>query len=443
MWSVIALILLALVVVLAVNNARKSTALNKCETDRGETQGLLKRTIEERDNLQAFLDTHGGKDVWDAEVILGSTQEKVERAEKEYSELKAEIDKAVIELEPLSDEIRLKDIGLDDLSSPAEKSVKLGIEVKSAQAAIKEATKEKKALSNGSMRISTGDVKTDRRLATNVEKLMLRQFNTEAKNILSKLTVANYSTSQSRLIRAAETASKLNVVSSVTIRNSYVNLWGQLLLLTVEFEKAKKLAKEIEREHKAELREQARVERELEAEKVRLQKEKQHYLNVIRTMESTGNDGEIQTLKEKLVEIDKSINDVDYRAANVRAGYVYVISNIGSFGEDMVKIGMTRRLNPIDCVRELSDASVPFNFDVHALFFSEDAVGVETELHHRFADERVNLVNLRREFFRVTPAQVKEELADISGNLLEFVDEPEAEQYRLSLQMKQNKQKNA
>ena len=103
----------------------------------------------------------------------------------------------------------------------------------------------------------------------------------------------------------------------------------------------------------------------------------------------------------------------------------------------MVKIGMTRRLNPLDRVKELSDASVPFNFDVHALFFSEDAVAVETELHHRFAAQRVNLINKRREFFRVTPAEVKKELADIAGNLLEFIDVPEAEQYRESLALRQ------
>lgn len=101
----------------------------------------------------------------------------------------------------------------------------------------------------------------------------------------------------------------------------------------------------------------------------------------------------------------------------------------------MVKIGMTRRLEPMDRVRELGDASVPFSFDVHALFFSEDAVGVEAELHRRFAEQRVNKVNLRREFFYVTPQQVREQLLQISGNLLEFTEEPEAEQFRLSKAM--------
>ena len=131
----------------------------------------------------------------------------------------------------------------------------------------------------------------------------------------------------------------------------------------------------------------------------------------------------------------KEIEKVDFRAANIRAGYVYVISNIGAFGDRMVKIGMTRRLEPMDRVRELGDASVPFGFDVHALFFSEDAVTVEADLHRRFADKRVNRVNTRREFFYASPAEVRDVLSEVAGNLLEFTEEPEAEQYRLSLQM--------
>ncbi|MFF0371652.1 GIY-YIG nuclease family protein [Micromonospora sp. NPDC005087] len=124
---------------------------------------------------------------------------------------------------------------------------------------------------------------------------------------------------------------------------------------------------------------------------------------------------------------------VDYRAANIRAGYVYVISNIGAFREHMVKIGMTRRLDPLDRVRELSDASVPFNFDVHALFFSDDAVGIETQMHTRLADRRVNLVNQRREFFRVTPKEAKTHLLDLAGNLLQYEEVPEALEYRQSI----------
>jgi Meiotically Up-regulated Gene 113 (MUG113) protein len=97
-----------------------------------------------------------------------------------------------------------------------------------------------------------------------------------------------------------------------------------------------------------------------------------------------------------------------------------------------VKVGLTRRLEPLDRIRELGDASVPFRFDVHALFFAQDAVGIETSLHARLADRRVNRVNLRREFFYVTPVEVKEHLADLAGELLSFEETPEAVEFRQS-----------
>jgi hypothetical protein len=96
---------------------------------------------------------------------------------------------------------------------------------------------------------------------------------------------------------------------------------------------------------------------------------------------------------------------VQARAANIRAGYVYVISNRGAFGERMVKIGLTRRLDPRDRIYELGDASVPFRYDIHALVFSDDAVGLEARLHQALAHVRVNLVNPRREFFYATPGE--------------------------------------
>lgn len=98
----------------------------------------------------------------------------------------------------------------------------------------------------------------------------------------------------------------------------------------------------------------------------------------------------------------------------------------------MVKIGMTRRLDPMDRVRELGDASVPFRYDVHAMVFSDDAVSVETRLHHEFADRRVNLVNMRREFFRVAPSEVRKVITRLDASIVSWVDEPEALEWRQS-----------
>jgi hypothetical protein len=118
------------------------------------------------------------------------------------------------------------------------------------------------------------------------------------------------------------------------------------------------------------------------------------------------------------------------RAANIRAGYVYVISNRGAFGPNVVKIGLTRRLEPMERIDELGSASVPFPFDVHALFFADDAVTLENELHKAFAARRLNHVNQRREFFFATPDEVRDLLvAKVGNHLLEFHQQVESTQY--------------
>ena len=142
-------------------------------------------------------------------------------------------------------------------------------------------------------------------------------------------------------------------------------------------------------------------------------------------------------LENHLSDIDKAIKDIDYREANQRAGYVYVISNIGAFGENVFKIGMTRRLEPQDRVDELGDASVPFNFDVHAMIFSDDAPALENALHKAFEHKKLNMVNTRREFFNVTLDEIKDVVKKNYDKTVEFIDVADAEQYRISQKMKQ------
>ncbi len=179
------------------------------------------------------------------------------------------------------------------------------------------------------------------------------------------------------------------------------------------------------------MREQKLLEAELKREKERLEKERAHYTNSIEKLRAAGEVEAADALQAELDRVDAEIAEADYRAANIRAGYVYVISNIGPSG-GVVKIGMTRRLDPMDRVRELGDASVPFRFDVHALFFSDDAVGIEAMLHREFAAARLNKVNPRKEFFRVEPQAVLDSLNAHKVSLLEFTMRASAEEFRMS-----------
>ncbi|WP_338106777.1 DUF4041 domain-containing protein [Mobiluncus porci] len=327
--------------------------------------------------------------------------------------------------------------GITPYHHPAEPSVTLEAELKKTRKGIKDAIKNKTAITTSSNFTLNGSSKDGDKFLANLSKIMLRAYNAEAENCVLTVKAGNGETARKRLERTRDQVEKLAEIIDLHISPKYHNLRLKELQLALDYQNAKQAEKEAEREEKARLREEAKAMKELAAEREKLVKERAHYENVILELMKQGNAEAVQQFQEKLDEINAQIDTVDFREANQRAGYVYVISNIGSFGKRMVKIGMTRRLDPMERVRELSDASVPFNFDVHALFFTEDAVGVETELHHRFAKQRVNLVNPRREFFAVTPLEVKEALVEVAGNLLEFVEEPEAAQYRESESMRE------
>lgn len=260
-------------------------------------------------------------------------------------------------------------------------------------------------------------------------KLMLRAYNAEADNCVRALRAGNVITAKNRLASSVAAIAKLGAMMEMRINPDYHELRVRELELTADYLMKVQVEKEEAREERERLREERKAEQELAAERARLDKEREHYLNALEALKASGDNTAIADLEERLHEIDDAIERNDYRTANIRAGYVYVISNRGSLGPNMVKIGLTRRLEPMDRVRELGDASVPFPFDVHAMFFADDAVTVEADLHRAFADRRVNVINQRREFFFATPGEVREVLLEQVGNLLEFADDSEATQY--------------
>ena len=360
----------------------------------------------------------------DQEATLEHVKEKTVQQEAKLRALGIRYDEGV----------EMLDFGWTDYKSPAASSIALKEQLDEVRATIKKMIRTGAAVDASETFTFNNSKAKGNKFVRDMAKMMLRAYNAEAENCVLTVKAGNGDVARRRLERARDQIVKLGALIDLQITFDYHRLRIKELELTLQYQNAKKAEKEAEREKRARLREQARAEKELRAERERLEKERQHYLNVLKAVEEAGDSIEAEKLRQQLAEIEEGINEVVKREANRRAGYVYVISNIGSFGERMVKIGMTRRLDPMDRVRELGDASVPFKFDVHALFFSDDAVSVETELHHRFADKRVNRINTRREFFYATPAEVREALKDIAGNLLEFTEEPEAEQYRLSLE---------
>ena len=262
-------------------------------------------------------------------------------------------------------------------------------------------------------------------------KQLIRTFNVECEAAINKVTLSNMKRIEDRINRSFETLNNLNVGNLIKLSPTYLRLKLDELHLAFEYEQKKAEEKEILREQ----REKEKEERKAQAEA--LLKEKMENLTNNDDPKYKSLQDEVAKLKTQLAELDEKEASLDYRENHSTAGYVYIISNIGAFGKNVFKIGVTRRLEPLARIKELSSASVPFSFDVHALIFSDDAYKLETDLHNYFDKYRVNKVNNRKEFFGITINQVKEALNKYYNQTFEFTEIPEAEEYRKSLELMQ------
>ena len=288
-----------------------------------------------------------------------------------------------------------------------------------------------------------GNASQGKQMVKDMQKLLLRAFNAECDDAIEHVRFNNIEACQKKISSSAEAISKLGRIMNIMITQQYAYAKFDELALMFEYQQKKQAEKDAAKEARQKQREEAKAQKELEDQKQKLEKEQTHYTNALqRINEQLANaasdvaradlEAKKAELEAQLVKIDTEMRDVDYRAANLRAGYVYIISNIGAFGENVYKIGMTRRLDPLDRIDELGDASVPFDFDVHALIFTDDAPGLEAALHTAFADRKLNFVNQRREFFYVTLDEIKQVVRANYDKTVEFVDIPPAEQFRES-----------
>lgn len=278
-----------------------------------------------------------------------------------------------------------------------------------------------------------GSLAQGRKMVNEVSKLMLRAYNADADHAVRTMRAYKLDSMLARLDTTRRTIARLGQTMNIAVTDEYHRLRRQELELTADYLSKLEEQKERERQLREEQREQQRAEAEYRREEERLERERTRYAEALLQLEARGETSKAEELRARLASIDDARAGLAERRANMRLGHVYVISNIGAFGQRMVKIGMTRRLDPMDRVRELGDASVPFRFDVHALIFSEDAVALETALHQRFAAHRVNRVNTHREFFYITPSEVRAALADLGSQyLLHYTETIEAPEWRQS-----------
>lgn len=333
----------------------------------------------------------------------------------------------------LDDARVLQEVGIYRYHHPLENAEAFRDRLHDIEARIADLVGQGKAIIKSNLFTFDNSLAKGRRMTEDLAKLMLRAYNAEADNSIRSLKLGNVLTAKRRIDASRLAIAKLGALMEMHISDDFHALRIEEIELTSDWLMKKQEEKEAEREERARLREERRVERELAAERAQLEKERSHLLNTLNSLRASGQSD--PGLELRLEIIDQAITQNDFRTANIRAGYIYVISNRGAFGADVVKIGLTRRLEPTDRVAELSGASVPFRFDIHTLFFSEDAVTLENELHKHFAARALNQANPRKEFFFATPTEVREVLQDKVGNLLEFNDSAAATEYLQSINL--------
>jgi hypothetical protein len=287
--------------------------------------------------------------------------------------------------------------------------------------------------------------------------LMVIGLKSELQNILYKLKYTNLDKSQEdakALINKYLTIcgdGNANILPTIT---RFLSELDPLFQNAIQIEYKYYIQKEKEKEEQRRIKEQMKLEAEerklMEEEKKKIEKEEEKYKAEIeksnKLLETETDTDKIAALQEKLAELKEQVDNLEeqkeeiVKRANGRAGYVYVISNLGSFGDDMFKVGMTRRLNPLDRIDELGNASVPFKFDIHAMVFSDNAVELEQKIHERLDEQRVNKINLRKEFFYSDIENLQSIVQDIDSTV-EFTTTLAAEEYRQSKSIRDADQK--
>lgn len=326
-----------------------------------------------------------------------------------------------------------------------ETSERFKAEIKTIREEQKELIKKNQAISIPNQINITDDKTYVKRILSGQAKLMLKAFNTECDALMNLVKPSNYAKILERINKTATDLEKSSVALKCSFELDYIKLKYTECELQYQF----KLKQEEEQTEQALIREQIREEQKLIKEYERAiaesEKEERIYraaLEKVRGELNNADESQKTELKQKIEILEMQLKEAEAKglrakslAEQTKKGHVYIISNIGSFGENVYKIGLTRRLDPSERVKELSGASVPFPFDVHAIIYNNDAPALETQLHKAFSHMRVNKINKRKEFFNVHLDEIKNKIIEITGNEEDFKMTALAENYYESLKL--------
>ncbi len=425
-------IIIASVLLILMNSRLKDKSKENTELKK---QNNALKVIEEKYSPIIDVENEYNKKISELDSLLKEISDS-EKTIAEYNKQISSIEKILSVYESRLDIIETGVYTpIYDFSTSEEYKTKLSLNIDKQKAMIQ----SNKAATCYTVFTMDGSTSKGQRVVKSYQKIILRAYNNECDSLISKVRWNNFEQIKERILKSREVLNKQGETFSIRITDEYERLKIEQLILEHEYNLKKQKEKEQQRAAQEALREEELARKEFEKAEAEALKEEQMYQ---KALEKARKEAEIVTgeahskLLEKIQNLEIELKEARSRkeraismAQQTKRGHVYVISNIGSFGENVYKIGMTRRLEPEDRVKELGDASVPFSFDIHAMIFSEDAPKLEAALHSRFESHKVNMVNPRKEFFNVTLDEIKDV---VKNNHIEatFIDIPEAEEYR-------------
>ena len=393
-----------------------------------------------RKRVQGIVDADEEKArvITEAKQITEKFNSQLAAAKAQYAERKQQMETEIAGLESrlgplraehrsLSEEAALAELGYYKSHYGYATSERYKKAVDENYAKQKEILKEKAAATCSREWTIDGSTEKGRKQTDKYLAIMIRAFNGECDSAIAKVKPTNFQTMENRIEKAFEAINKLSELQFCRIAEKYKDLRIEELRLEHEHALKVQAERDEQRAIKEEMRQQAVAEREIERAQQDAEREERQYqasLDKARQDYEKASEAKQDEMRARLEELERMVAEAHEnkeraisRAQQTRSGHVYVISNVGSFGSNVYKIGMTRRLDPMDRIWELSDASVPFDFDVHAIIYTEDAPGLETELHQRFAERRINVMNQKKEFFHATIDEIAEIVRGRCGDI--------------------------
>lgn len=411
----------------------ESEAQRGADAEKIDVQSTELKTLHERFDPALSIEA----EVQMLEAEAARRRADIDAIRKTYTEKKAILDRLLSEVAIYDERLAFAELGVYEPHFDFGDSEAYKAKIKEVRERQKAMISQKKATVNPQNLTVDGSKSKGKTMVNRQARLTLRAFNNECEAAIANTRWNNVVAMEKRIETSAKAIDDANTSLGMTINRTYLRLRLEELFLTHEYRERLKA----EKDERAELARSEREEKKLLADAAKAEKEEARYQQLLdkARLEAAGSDAPSDEMAKRIRELEEALADAhsateraQAMAERTKSGYVYVISNIGSFGEDVVKIGLTRRLDPDDRVKELGDASVPFSFDTHAMIYSDAAPALEASLHREFQARRINMSNMRKEFFRVSLEEVEEAVERLAPDASFFKDR-EAQEWQETL----------